>query len=198
MVPILVNEDMEVIDGQHRLLAAKMLGLAIYYKINKELTAQDIIRMNVSQPWGRVDYLNYYCKNNYPHYLKLKSFMGAHGINLKIALNITIGNAKDGHVKFRNGEYVFNEENFENSIEICWETINYIKKINGYSKYTESARFWGALLILVRDIHFNAARWRENLKRMVERITAKASKEDYLKLFTEIHNWRSASKVDLT
>jgi len=195
--PICVNADMEIIDGQHRLLAAKSLGVAIYYKQEKTLEAKDIIIMNVSQPWGQSDYLNYYCKNNYVEYIKLKEFMKKQNISLKIALNITMGQKRDGYIKYKMGEYKFNEEDFSNSLEICWNTIDYIKRMNGYSLYTHSARFWNALLIMIRHVNFDAQKWLDNLKRMVERFTAKAKKEDYLKLFMDVHNWRNNSKIEL-
>lgn len=195
--PISVNAEMEVIDGQHRLLAAKMLGVPIYYRKSNDLKASDIIIMNISQTWGQGDYLNYYVKNNYPEYIKLQQFMKSHSITIRIALNITMGNKKDAFIKFKLGEFKFNEEDFHNHIDICWETIEYIKRINGFSNYTQSARFWGALLILIRHINFDEAKWRDNLKRMVERFTAKATQDDYLRLFMDVHNWRNTNKLDL-
>lgn len=195
--PISVNSSMEVIDGQHRLLAAKSLGVPIFYQVDEKLTPSDIILMNVSQAWGQSDYLNYFCKNHYPEYLKLKNFMQAHNITIKIALNITMGHKKDSYIKFKQGEYRFNEEDFANHIDICWNTIDYIKRMNGYSSYTHSARFWSALLIMIRQPSFDATKWMENLKRMVERFTAKARQDDYLRLFMDVHNWRNNSKVEL-
>ncbi len=194
--PISVNAAMEVIDGQHRLLAAKALGVPIYYHQDKTLQATDIILMNVALTWGQMDYLNHFCKNHYPEYMKLRDFMKAHGITIKIALNITMGHRKDAFAKFKKGEYIFNQEEFGDHIDICWATIDYIKRMNGYSSYTHSARFWSALLILIRHINFDASKWMENLKRMVERFTAKARQDDYLRLFMDVHNWRNNSKVD--
>lgn len=195
--PISVNGNMEIIDGQHRYLAAKSLGVYIYYIQNSQLTASDIITMNVSQPWGQMDYLNYFCINGYPEYLKLAEFMKSHAISIKIALSITMGHKKDSFIKFKQGLYTFNAEDFNQHIDICWETIDYIKKINGYSSYTHSSRFWAALLIMIRHVNFDATKWRENLKRMVERCTAKARQDDYLKMLMDIHNWRNNAKVEL-
>src|SRR5437868_13330592 len=57
--PIEVNSAMEVLDGQHRLLAAKALGVPIYYKVIDNATPESIILMNVHKNWGMGDYLNY-------------------------------------------------------------------------------------------------------------------------------------------
>lgn len=195
--PISVNGGMEVIDGQHRLLAAKSLGVPIYYIQNSELHSKDIILMNVSQPWGQMDYLNYYVKNGQHEYIKLAEFMKKNSISIKVALAITLGHTNDAHIRFKSGEYVFNGEEVAEEIEICWETIFYIKKINGYSAYTHSTRFWRALLTVIRHANFDLRKWRDNLKRMVERCTPKASQEDYLNMLMDIHNWRNQQRIEV-
>lgn len=194
--PICVNGDMEVLDGQHRLLAAKGLGIEIYYKQNKELHAGDIIIMNMAQPWGQMDYLNYYVKNDYPEYKKLAEFLKSKRVTIKVALSITMGHTKDLHTNFKQGKYKFNSE-WGESIDICWETIDFIKRMNGYSHYTTSARFWSALVTLIQHTHFDENKWRENLKKMVERFTAKATRNDYLRMLMDVHNWRNSNRIDL-
>ena len=195
--PISVNGNMEVIDGQHRLLAAKSLGFPVYYIQNSELNSKDIILMNVAQPWGQMDYLNYFVKNGNGEYIKLAEFMKKNQISIKVALAITLGHKKDSHIRFKNGDYVFNGEEVAHEIEMCWETIFYIKKINGYSAYTHSSRFWRALLTVIRHTNFDSRKWRDNLRRMVERCTPKASQEDYLQMLMDIHNWRNNQKVEV-
>ncbi len=175
--PISVNADMEVMDGQHRLLAAKLLGVPIYYRQDHELQPSDIILMNVAQTWKQSDYLNYYCRNNYPEYVKLKEFMKKNNLSLRIALGITSGHGNSVFSDFKNGQFK--------------------KQMRGFSLYMHTSRFWKALLILVRHTNFNAVKWRENLKKMVERFNSKATQEDYLILLMEVHNWNNKKKVEL-
>ena len=66
MRPIIVNSDYEILDGQHRLLAAKNLGVEIYYEIEEKLEHKDIILMNVAKSWAVCDYMNYFVKNTAP------------------------------------------------------------------------------------------------------------------------------------
>ena len=47
MRPIQVNAQFEVIDGQHRIAAAKALGVDIYYQVEESLNPEDIIRLNI-------------------------------------------------------------------------------------------------------------------------------------------------------
>ena len=59
--PIIVNEKLEVLDGQHRLEAAKQLKVPIYYVISSDVTHNDISRLNSNKKnWLLMDYINYY------------------------------------------------------------------------------------------------------------------------------------------
>jgi len=193
----MVNEAFEVIDGQHRLLAATEMGVDIYYEIVKDLKKEDMILMNISRSWKIMDYMNYYCKNNYEEYLKLKSFMEEQNITLKVAITITVGDSKLKQEYFRNGEYKFSEGMFSESLRVCWNTIEFIKKMNGHSPYTTSARFWRALFMLTNHGDFDERKWMSNLTKMHFRISPKANIKDYFQTLTEVYNWRNDKKITL-
>src|ERR1700742_2697053 len=58
--PILVNSNMEVLDGQHRLEAARRLNAKIYYQIETKSEDADIILLNAHQKnWKTECYFNY-------------------------------------------------------------------------------------------------------------------------------------------
>jgi hypothetical protein len=195
--PIIVNDKFEIIDGQHRLLAAEKLGVDVYYIQEKTLGADDIIRMNTAKKWSINDYLNFYCKHDYPEYIKLKNFMERNEIATKIAINIALGSAKGSFERFRLGKFKFNEGSLSNEIEVCKTTISTIKKMNGYSMYTHTNRFWGALLKFVRHPRFKANKWYSNMNKMISHFSAKASTEDYLVMFVNVYNWHNKHKIYL-
>lgn len=194
--PICVNEKMEIIDGQHRLLAAKLLNVEIYYQQDKTLKAEDIILMNVSKAWGTSDYLNFYCEHGYSEYIKFKDFMKRYNLNLKVGLNIAMGQKHINFEQFRKGEFHFHEETLSSQIEICWETIDYIKKLNGFSTYTSSSRFWRALLKIIRHPDFEVDKWRLNMKRMIDHFAPKARTEDYVQTFSNVYNYKTHIKIN--
>lgn len=80
--PILVNENLEIIDGQHRYLAWKELKRPIYYIMEKGLTVTDAIRLNTNQrAWKIEDYARAYAMSGNPHYqqfLELKAEFNIH------------------------------------------------------------------------------------------------------------------------
>lgn len=195
--PIIVNGAMEVMDGQHRLLAAKHLGVEIYYDVDDSLECHDIIALNVSKNWAIGDYLNYYCKRGNNDYILLRDFIKKNQLHTRSAINLTMGEGKAKYALFREGNYKFDNSASDQEIEICWRTIDFIKKMNGYSSYTGSSRFWKALIKLITHESFYEERWMTNLRKMVERFCGKASTKDYLKMMMEVYNYRNNIKIDL-
>jgi hypothetical protein len=195
--PISVNASHEIIDGQHRFLAAKQLGVEIYYEINQDLVAEDIIILNNSKSWGIGDYMNYYCKNGYDHYIKLKNFSVSNGLSLKVALTLLVGQSKKKAKDFREGEFKFIGGEYEKHMDDCWQTIDLIKRLNGYSYYTSTCRFWQSLIKLITSAGFDKEKWFRNLEKMSEQFGPRATADDYLKLLQRVYNWRNENKIQL-
>ncbi len=108
-VPILVNGKMEIIDGQHRFMAAKSLNLPISYILKEDANYQDIISLNEhKRNWKGEDYLRLYGEGlNRESYLMLESFMKENHLKLSVALMIVNGPVKqmDEYQRFRSGSF---------------------------------------------------------------------------------------------
>lgn len=62
-IPLIVNEKMEVIDGQGRLEACKRRGLPVNFIIKPGLRIQDCITMNINvTPWNLTDFILCYAE----------------------------------------------------------------------------------------------------------------------------------------
>lgn len=193
--PIEVNDKMEVLDGQHRLMAAKELGVTIYYKIQRDLSQHDIIIMNVTKNWTITDYLNFYVKNQYDEYIKLKRFLDNSNLSLKLGLTLTVGRGRDMFKNFREGKYTFHDEEIGKEISACWETIHLVKQLNGFAFYLDTSKLWKSLMKLIRHPDFDNDHWLKNLKKMIERFSPRVSEKDYLKMMIDIYNWRHNVKL---
>ncbi len=123
--------------------------------------------------------------------------MTKHDLILKVALNICVGQTRLSFHDFRMGEFKYDEEVLDDVLEICWETISYIKKMNGFSKYTSSIRFWKALLKLVRHPDFDNQRWRNNMQKQIDQFTPRARSEDYVNMMQNVYNWRNNTRINL-
>lgn len=72
--PILVNEKMQVIDGQHRLRACELMDIPVYYVIGEGLDIGTAQRMNAEQvSWKPIDYARSFAAlGRYPYQLYLE------------------------------------------------------------------------------------------------------------------------------
>lgn len=198
MRPILVNSDMEVIDGQNRLLAAQQLGIEIYYEIKEELTAADIINLNVSKSWSTLDFMNFYCKNGYIEYQKLDKFIHQHAIPLTVALILFEGRGYDSLAEFKDGHFKYDDSINDDVIELCWETVGKIRLHNTRCPWTDSKKFWKALIRLFLHPDFKIESWRHNRDLKIEHISQRASFSDYLKMVENVYNYKLRDKITLT
>lgn len=57
-MPILVNQNKSIIDGQHRLQAAKELEIPITYIVSKDSCEQNIDQLQISKQWNSYDFCN--------------------------------------------------------------------------------------------------------------------------------------------
>ncbi|TGE08770.1 ParB/RepB/Spo0J family partition protein [Hymenobacter fodinae] len=105
--PIDVTKDFEVIDGQHRLEAARLLGVPIYYRITEELKEEDIAILNANNKnWKGADYLNYWTVKGKAPYIELSRFIKHHPkFSLSTAQELVSGNDSNKHVDFRAGNF---------------------------------------------------------------------------------------------
>ncbi len=72
--PIVVNEKMEIIDGQGRLEALKELGLPVEYVISKGAGQKECVALNANQKnWKTYDYIKSFAEMNVPEYVFLKT-----------------------------------------------------------------------------------------------------------------------------
>lgn len=79
LFPLVINKKMEVIDGQHRLSAAKSLGIPVYYMIDNSITKADIAMMNSNRKgWGIKDYIYFHAKEGDKNYELLDKLLHEH------------------------------------------------------------------------------------------------------------------------
>lgn len=111
--PIEVNENMYIIDGQHRRQAAQELGVPIYYIVVEGASLEETRVENVTQRrWTLLDFAESYAESGRKDY---KTFLRYVKQYPKIAPGILrvylAGGQKNGmDIDFRNGEFTIGDE----------------------------------------------------------------------------------------
>lgn len=128
---IVVNEKMEVIDGQGRLEACRQLGVPIDYVKEEGLTIEDCISMNISgTPWKLKDYINSYAARGYKDYVVLKDFIEKHKYNFNTSCYAIFGTGTHNRDEIiKSGRVSISQEQLDFANEICdfWENFAEIK-----------------------------------------------------------------------
>lgn len=119
--PILVNENMEIIDGQHRYLYAKEHDLPVYYMVISGLGVTDCVTMNNSRTsWTLVDYIKYYAKLGNKSYIALEELLKKYPyLTPSILANILRGTNLSGATCafVREGTFEITDEQYEAAVE---------------------------------------------------------------------------------
>lgn len=109
--PILVNERYEIIDGQHRFMAAKEMGAPIYFTLRPGLTVGDARSMNIlHRSWGMMDFALSYATSGDLNYIKFLKLKEEYGFGLTTTMEYINGGSSHGaFAAFRKGEFVIDD-----------------------------------------------------------------------------------------
>ena len=118
--PILVNENMEIIDGQGRFEALKELRLPVEYIVQEGLNVKECIAMNIYQTnWKVIDYIKSYAAKGNPSYVKLVDLMNEFPLvaTTEIMSVAIFEIGKFNPLKTREGDLEITQEQYEKARE---------------------------------------------------------------------------------
>ncbi|MCY1564145.1 ParB N-terminal domain-containing protein [Staphylococcus pettenkoferi] len=133
--PIIVNEYMVVIDGQHRLEHAKKAGVPIEYIIKPGLGEHDIVRMNTTQrPWSLLNFIESYANQGSEQYVSLLNLINKKYAGTSVVIAVgrdTTGNYTGLNELVKSGNFEF--VNFE-------QTLNFLKYYERFKEETKTPK----------------------------------------------------------
>lgn len=209
--PILINSNMEVIDGQHRLEACKALNMPVYYLIVGDYGINEVQALNLNQKnWTRLDYAESFASMGYVEYQKLLFFSKEYddfnfGSCIKLLQNSSAHQditQKKARVN-NNGEYYNMKQVFE---EGTWEVsdydkavqwVNYIREVGKYYSGYNRSTFVNTMIALFRKPQFDIDELMRKLSYQSNALNDCSSVGDYLLLIEEIYNFKKRDKVSL-
>jgi hypothetical protein len=198
--PIIVTKKYEVIDGQHRLLAAAQLKLPIYYVVGEELTLDDVMRFNTtSASWRLEDYVRSFIARGYKDYELIPDFAKKYGLTTSAALAIlsanTSGLVKNPIKAVKAGQ--FKPTDLEQSHEFATRLREFIPYCD--ANCWRDREFMNALYKTYYVLEYDHATLLGRLQRSGSRVRRSRDKRDYLNQLEAIINFGvpDANKVRL-
>lgn len=191
--PILVNENMEIIDGQHRFIAASELGLEVHYTVVKGIGIETARDMNVLQRrWSMDDYAYSYAKAGNVNYKAYNQYRREHPSitgSILLAVMTNTGNRKSRgqslSQEFRSGKFIIERDQAD--IEWIIEKLEEIRTITMH-EIPLNRPFVQAFLMALDNEDFNYDDFIYNLKKNPETFHRVSVVRDGLRLVEDIFN----------
>lgn len=141
--PVIVNENMEVIDGQGRLQALQYLGLPVEYIVHKGVGIDACLSMNIHQSnWTMRDYIKSYADRGIQGYVYTQKLLEEFAdLSISAVLMATQGTNKV-QKKVYGGDILVNQEQYEiakEKLEYLRDCLNNMRYKNGSKTYLEAS-----------------------------------------------------------
>lgn len=203
--PIIVNEKMQIIDGQHRFLAAKQLNLPINFLVVEGYGLEEVQILNTnSANWKKQDYLKAYCDLGVEPYLQMRQFMldfPAFGVAIAEMIltdnvngenkQLVIDKVNMRMMGFQNGE--LNIPNLSKAYETAEKVLMFKPYYDGYNR----SSFVRSLITLFKNKNYVHNEMISKLSKNPTSLIHCANVTQYKLLLEEIYNFRRHDKKNL-
>lgn len=207
--PILVNEKMEIIDGQHRLLASKDAKSFIYYIILKDYSLSEVHTLNLNQKnWTKKDFMDGYANMGIESYIKLKQFVEKNeDYNFTDCISFCSNrSASDNSANHKNrliNPELSKQETFEEGtwkgkdFKLAEEWAEKIRLIKPYYIGYNKSTFVKTMITLFKNEKFDYSEFMHKVRLQPKALVDCANVEQQKFLIEEIYNYRSRQKINL-
>jgi hypothetical protein len=195
---IIVNENYEIIDGQHRFDVIQELKLPLHYIVCKGYGLNEVHILNAnSKNWNSDDYLDGYCKLGNMEYIAYRAFKEKYDLGhneTMLLLTMTTKSSPSGGVSTK----LFHEGKFKiNSLEEGEKTIEKILLVQPYYSGVRRRSFIYAMIKLFKNPNFEFTEFLQKLKSQPTALLDCTSTLQYVSLIEEIYNYRRREKINL-
>ena len=190
-VPIIVDEKMNVVEGQHRLEAYKIVGKEILYIVKNNVTLDDVRKLNsVARKWTLTEYLMSHVKLGKQDYEILEWFHRTYKFGLSECIAMLNGkgycNAKE-LIEFKGGEFTL--KNLEQAK--IWARC--ITKVGEYFQYYKKRSFVLAMLVLMQHSKFSWKTFEKRLMNSSAKLRNQGSRNDFIVNLERLYNHNTST-----
>jgi len=199
--PIIVNQNFEVIDGQHRLEAAKQLGFEIFYIKSDSINDEHLIECNVNQKSFDVEnYIDYFAiKDKKEEYIILKGMLKASGLKPKALLTLILGVVSTNILEFlKTGKFKFPAlQDPKIILDFYYDFIAYAKdkRLKPFSMFTNH-NFTRSLRWLYMTQGFEKEILFKKLDLRWFDLKPQRTSEEWYKLLVDIYNFKNHNRIE--
>lgn len=195
VIPIIVNEQYQIIDGQHRLQACKELELPVYFIITPGADMNDVHLANsVAKVWAVEDYLSSYCDMGLDDYVIYRKFRNKYRFGHKENMLLL-----QGGMYMRTGLQTVHQDFYQGlfrvtDLEYAYELADKIYQLEPlYSGFMRRC-FVCAMNAANKNKSFDFEHFVKALGYQSRKLVDCVSTRQYLLLIEEIYNYKLGDK----
>ena len=183
-----------VIDGHHRLRAAQILKIPVFYIIGTKEDAWLIAPKNWAvRKWQADAFVNMYASRGIKDYVELLSYVKM-GLPMKFAIALLSNETTGSHNQadsIRNGTFKIKTRIYAD------EVIRIVDSCCVHNQEAKGCVFLSAIAVLVRLEEFNPDVFISRIQANPRMLVKCATREQMLELIEEIYNFRAREKTNL-
>ena len=201
-LPIIVDEDGLIIDGQHRYLACKALGIEPPIIVDASFDIVQILN-STQLKWATKDYVKYYAAKGYEHYVILEQLCKAKNLKPSVVYNILFGKCvektglsrtgarisplKDGSFKF--------PDITKKGLDKVERKIDRVMKLINLLGLPKTDRLIIAISRLATDKNFVFDTMEAKINYQKARVYRCSTIQEYMQMLANIYNNKNSKKV---
>lgn len=199
LVPIIVNERNEIVDGQARLAALQALHQPVVYIMMPGYGHKECVEMNSSQTgWGAAAYIKSFADLGNTAYIYLQSLTREFKLPMNVILSAASSNVNShiGALGIKDGTFQMSAADYESARE----TLDYvnqfvpdISKLKGRLEY-----YYMALIVCYRSISgVNKKKLLEKVRAYGHKLCAVESIDTAMGQLEQVYNYKNQNKIYL-
>lgn len=186
--PILVNQNYEIIDGQHRLQALKELGLPVYYVIAPGTGLKEVQDLNsISKVWTPVDYAESYSQIGYEPYTFYLAMREAFKLNHDVLLAYISLHENTSGEGFKDGSLTAPSQNQS------WELASKLMQVGTFYPRYKVRGFALAFKKIAESDDYDHDRMMNKMKLRGDTIPPLSLREDFIKELERVYNYHEST-----
>ena len=191
---LIVNENYEIIDGQHRFEIIKELGLPLNYVICEGYGLNEVHVLDQNQKtWTISDYMEGYANMGYSDYIQYREFKEKHGFHHQETMLLLGTHFNDARTvsNFKKGLFKIG------SLKDAEALVKKILMIEPYYQGIRRRTFMKAIVTLLNCSLFNFDEFMHKLNVQPTAMKDCTTAESYIELIEQIYNYHRRDKVNL-
>lgn len=193
---VVINEKGELIDGQHRVKAARVAQVPVRYTIQKGASEDEITSMNeLQRNWSPFDFLHKWVVKGNKHYINLAEFVQEFPqFKITECTNFcTNGVTTVDRDQFQEGRWVTKD------MKKAREYANNISQLKPYfdKYYTRSIFVRAMMKIMSSKKEFNFDEFLHKVKLRPNMLVPCGTVEQYVEMIESLYNYKRKEKVNL-